>query len=133
MSRLKENLPGCHFTRLESRVGLGIPDALVAHRRGQRFVMIEAKVVQRGRQAGLSAHQVAFHAKHAELGCPTFIVIQYYPPGTLGTRGSRLLLYRGSQAIALAQQGLDVPPVASWPSNDIQWQEFEDRLLDISG
>jgi hypothetical protein len=28
--RLKENLPNSHITRLESRVGLGVPDCLVA-------------------------------------------------------------------------------------------------------
>jgi hypothetical protein len=28
--RLKENLPNSHITRLESRVGLGVPDCLIA-------------------------------------------------------------------------------------------------------
>jgi hypothetical protein len=58
--RLKENLPNSHITRLESRVGLGIPDCLVALGPQQpRFVMIELKVVK-GRKLAISPHQSGF-------------------------------------------------------------------------
>jgi hypothetical protein len=66
--RLKENLPNSHITRLESRVGLGVPDCLIALGPQQpRFVMVELKVTKRGRKVALSPHQVAFHLKHADL------------------------------------------------------------------
>jgi hypothetical protein len=75
--RLKENLPNSHITRLESRVGLGIPDCLVALGPQQpRFVMIELKVVK-GRKLAISPHQVAFHLKHADMKAPTFILVQF--------------------------------------------------------
>ena len=65
--RLKENLPACHITRIESRVNLGIPDCLVAFKVPGEFVMVELKVVRRGRKVALSPHQVSFHAKHADM------------------------------------------------------------------
>ena len=51
-SRVRENLPNCFITRIESRVNLGIPDCLVAFPHGE-FVMLELKVVKRGRKIDL--------------------------------------------------------------------------------
>ena len=127
--RLKENLPSCHFTRIESRVNLGIPDCLVAFPHGL-FVMIELKVVKRGRKVNLSPHQVAFHIKHADLRCPTYILVQHQPTGTAHAKKSELLLFCGEQAIDLANLGIDAPPLARWPWTAISWIELRKHLVD---
>jgi hypothetical protein len=64
--RLKENLPNSHITRLESRVGLGVPDCLIAlgpPATSLCYGGVEGNV-KRGRKVALSPHQVAFHLKH---------------------------------------------------------------------
>jgi hypothetical protein len=127
--RLRENLPSCHFTRIESRVNLGIPDCLLAFPHGE-FVMVELKVVKRGRKIALSPHQVAFHVKHADLRCPTYILVQYFPPGATHAHKSELLLYCGEQAIDLVKLGVDANPVARWPWMGVSWAELRKALLD---
>ena len=77
--RLKENLQNCLITRIESRVNLGIPDCLIALRRTGTFVPVELKVVKHGRRVRLSPHQIAFHSRHAELGCATFVLVLFVP------------------------------------------------------
>lgn len=127
--RLKENLPNCHFTRIESRVNLGIPDCLLAFPHGE-FMMVELKVVRRGRKVNLSPHQVAFHVKHADLRCPTYILVQYFPPGTAHAHKSELLLYCGEQAIDLVNLGIDTPALARWPWTGVSWADLRAALLD---
>jgi hypothetical protein len=128
-ARVRENLPDCYITRIESRVNLGIPDCLVAFPHGE-FVMLELKVVKRGRKILLSPHQVAFHMKHADLRCPTFILVQYQPPGTAHTKKSELLLYRGGQALAMIKLGIDEPPLAKWPYGGLMWAALRQHLTD---
>jgi hypothetical protein len=126
--RFKENLPNCHFTRIESRVNLGIPDCLLAFPHGD-FVMVELKVVKRGRKVNLSPHQVAFHIKHADLRCPTYILVQYQPAGTAHAKKSELLLYAGEQAIDLVNLGIDTPAMARWPWTAVSWAELRNFLV----
>jgi hypothetical protein len=128
--RLKENLPNSHITRLESRIGLGIPDCLVALGPQQaKFVMIELKVVKSGRRVNLSPHQVAFHLKHSDYKVPTFILVQYHPPGTASSRNAELRLYRGDQAETLVYQGIEVEPVWSCNLAQMQWHMLRLELL----
>ena len=127
--RLRESLPNCHFTRIESRVNLGIPDVLLAFPHGQ-FAMVELKVVKRGRKVNLSPHQVAFHIKHADLRCPTYILVQHQPAGTTHASKSELLLYCGEQAIDLVTLGVDTPALARWPWTAISWAELRKNLVD---
>jgi hypothetical protein len=127
--RLRENLPNCHFTRIESRVNLGIPDVLLAFPHGQ-FAVVELKVVKRGRKVNLSPHQVAFHIKHADLRCPTYILVQHQPAGTTHASKSELLLYCGEQAIDLVTLGVDTPALARWPWTAISWAELRKNLVD---
>ena len=129
-NRLRENLPLSRMTRIESRVNLGIPDVLIAFRKPAKFVMLELKVVKRGRQVALSPHQVSFHMAHAELGCPTFILVQYHPPGTTSVAKAELMLYRGSQAAALLRDGIDLEPMESWPANGPIWSMMHLRLTE---
>ena len=91
--------------------------------------MVELKVVKRGRKVALSPHQVSFHVKHADLRCPTFVLVQYYPPGTAHASKSELLLYAGEQAIDLVTLGIDTPAMARWPWTAISWAELRNHLV----
>jgi hypothetical protein len=127
---MRENLPDCHITRIESRVNLGIPDCLVALKGQGLFVMIELKVVKRGRKINLSPHQVAFHAKHADLGAPTFILVQYHPPGTTSALKAELLLYHGRQVIDMHHLGIDAAPIERWQLSHVLWHMLRHRLTE---
>lgn len=127
-NRLRENLPNCHITRIESRVNLGIPDCLIAFPHGE-FIMVELKVVTRGRRVNLSPHQVAFHVKHADLRCPTFILVRYQPTGTAHAHKSMLMLYGGEQALELHKLGLDLEPIAQWPWVAVPWHMLRAEML----
>lgn len=125
--RIRDNLRDCHFTRIESRVGLGIPDCLLAFKEGV-LVLVEMKVVKRGRKVALSPHQVAFHLKHSDLRCPTFILVQHIPPSGM-TRDSMLLLYRGSQVLELSKLGVELEPCGEWSWRAPMWEMMRDQLL----
>lgn len=124
--RLKDCLRDCHLSRLESRVGLGIPDVLIGFKEGQ-FVMLELKVVNRGKQVRLSPHQVAFHLKHADYGCPTFILVHHIPRGVV--KESMLLLYGGDQVMELSKLGVDLQPVGQWSWTGAMWEMIRHKLL----
>lgn len=125
--KLKDNLPAAHITRIESRVNLGIPDCLLALEETAKFVMLELKVVKRGRKVNLSPHQVSFHLKHASMGCPTYILVQYFPPPT--AKGSAtLMLFGGHQAEGLLKKGIDLEPVSAWPMDRVKWIELRQKL-----
>lgn len=125
--RVRDNLPNCHFTRIESRVGLGIPDCLIAFPHGE-FVLVELKVVKRGRKVTLSPHQVAFHLKHADLGCPTFVLVQYIPPSGF-VRDSELLLYANHQILELKRLGVSLEPIGRWAWGGVMWEMLRHALL----
>ena len=127
--RIKQNLPGCFITRIESRVNLGIPDCLIALKDPAKFVMLELKVVSKGRKVNLSPHQVAFHLKHAELGCPTFVLVQYHPPGATTAAKAQLLFYRGCDVMELFLHGIDLEPLAKWPVSGMKWEELREGLV----
>lgn len=97
-------MPQTHITRIESRVNLGIPDCLVAV--AGRFLPVELKVVTSGRKVRLSPHQVAFHVKHADMGCPTFILVEYHPPEGSGKK-PQILAYEGKTAEDILALGID--------------------------
>jgi hypothetical protein len=128
--RLKENLPNSHITRIESRVNLGTPDCLVALTGEGVFVMVELKVVRKGRKIAMSPHQVAFHLKHADLNCPTYFLVEYHPPGTTSVLKGFLYLYDGSQAEDLFMRGIDVEPIDKWPLSHVMWNVLRARLLE---
>lgn len=94
--------------------------------------MLELKVVRGGRKVALSPHQIAFHAKHSDLDCPTFILVQYYPTGATQIQKSELRLYAGEQVIELAQRGIDTTPVVAWPWTGIFWEMLRLHLLDAA-
>lgn len=128
--RIRENLPGVFITRLESRVGLGIPDCLIAFgpRPVGKFVMVELKVVSKGKKVNLSPHQIAFHLKHASMECPTYILVEYHPPATRSVKKAELLLYGGHQAEALLMAGVEAPPLERWNMAAVPWATVAHRL-----
>jgi hypothetical protein len=119
--RLKENLPNCLITRIESRVNLGIPDCFIALKQTGEFVPVELKVVKHGRKVKLSPHQIAFHARHAELGVRTFILVLYVPPGKVASREGQLLLFSGKQVLELAKSGIDTDPIVRYHYGVVPW------------
>ena len=129
-SRVRENLEGCRISRIENRVNLGIPDCLIAMKPEGIFVPVELKVVRRGRKVELRPHQVAFHVSHADMGCPTFILVEYHPPGTVAARKAELLLYRGEQALALVKLGIDAEPLDRWNYAAPMWHRLRQHLAE---
>jgi len=91
---------------------------------------MELKVVKRGRKINLSPHQVAFHAKHADIGVPTFVIVQYHPPGTTSAHAAELLLYGGDQIMDLVHLGIDTPPRERWPLSRVLWHMFRLKLTE---
>lgn len=92
------------------------------------FAMLELKVVKRGRKVLLSPHQVAFHVKHADLRCPTFILVQHFAGSTHASK-SELLLYLGEQVLDVAARGVDAPAVAHWPWTAVSWPALRTELV----
>lgn len=126
--RLKENLPPeSRLTRIESRVGLGIPDCLLAIK-DCGFAMLELKVVKRGRKIKFSPHQIAFHTAHAALKVPTYILVQYHPPKAPTIHGAQWLLYKGKQVQDLMERGVDVPAYQEWPADNVRWHLLQYAL-----
>lgn len=72
--------------------------------------MIELKVVTRGKKIKLSPHQVSFHLKHASLGCPTFVLVEYWPPPT-STEKRQIVLYAGKDSEGILTHGIDQKPL----------------------
>ena len=91
--------------------------------------MLELKVVKRGRKVNLSPHQVAFHLKHADLRCPTYVLVQYYPPQAVTVARSELLLYAGDQVLELSKLGIELEPVGRWPWTGVPWHLLRQSLL----
>lgn len=116
--RVREALQhyGCAVERIENRVNLGIPDMLVGV--GDKFVMLELKVVTRGLKIDLRPHQVAFLARHSRAGRPCFVLVLY--EGTTRRPGF-VALYPGSRAIDLVETGISTPQAFSWPSFEVDW------------
>lgn len=115
-----------HITRLESRVGLGIPDCIVAiPERG--FVWVELKVVNKGKKVKLSPHQVSFHIKHALLGCPTYILVAYYPP-TKSVKKPQILLYEGKDVEAILTHGVEARASLSTDLTPCCWDMIYKRF-----
>ena len=86
---------------------------------------MELKVVKTGKKVRISPHQVAFHVKHADMDCPTFLLIAYHPPGRAP---AQLLLYRGEQVLKVLECGVDSEPVERWPYAAPMWHRLRHIL-----
>jgi hypothetical protein len=108
---------GCDIERIENRVNLGVSDMLVGVL--DCFVTVELKVVSRGLKVTLRPHQIAFLTRHALMGRPCFVLVLNL---------DRILLFHGRDAVALAAEGLRLPPLAEWKSRGMDWQILRDYL-----
>jgi len=126
-ARVRDGLKalGCDVERIENRVNLGVSDMLVGV--GNCFVTVELKVVQSGLKVKLRPHQIAFLTRHAAKGRPCFVLV--LRAGGTVLKPERILLYHGRDAVALAEKGLRLPPLAEWPSRGMVWQDLRDELL----
>ena len=124
-SSLRDRLTDVRLMRVETRVALGMPDCLAALPCG-RWATLELKVVASGRKVRLSPHQVAFHVRHAHM--PSWIVVQYWPPGTARSPDSLLLLFHASQVQSLIETGVDTPAVVRERWRDVDWAALPAKL-----
>lgn len=122
-ARVKAGLVNCDIERVENRVNLGVPDMMIGV--GDRFVLVELKVVSKGLKVGLRPHQIAFMTRHAAKGRPCFVLVLDMG-NTL--RPSTIRLYHGSDAMALATEGIKLDPLRCWPSRGMPWKELEETL-----
>ena len=76
----------------------------------------------------MSPHQIAFHLKHADLGCPTLILVQYIPPSGF-VRESELLLYANHQILELKRLGVGLEPIGRWAWSGVMWEMLRHALL----
>ena len=122
-ARVKSGLVHCDIERVENRVNLGVPDIMIGV--GDRFVLVELKVVTKGLKVGLRPHQIAFMTRHAAKGRPCFVLVLDMG-NTL--RPSTIRLYEGSAAMELAAEGIKLKPLKCWPSRGMPWKELEETL-----
>ena len=122
-ARVKAALPNCSIERIENRVNLGIPDMLIGV--GDRFVLVELKVIAKGLKVGLRPHQIAFMTRHAAKGRPCYVLVLDMG-NTL--RPSTIRLYHGRDAMDLAAHGIKLEPFKCWPSRGMPWGELEETL-----
>jgi Holliday junction resolvase len=120
--RLRDSLPDAIFTRIESRVNLGIPDCLIAL--DGQLVAVELKVVTRGNKVAISAHQISWLERHAKEGVPCYVLVAVKKNVSTAV----LRLYGGDQAAALSVHGLALEPVDEWPWRSVPWIVVRERL-----
>lgn len=94
--------------------------------------MIELKVVARGKKIKLSPHQVSFHLKHASLGCPTFILVEYWPPPTSAEK-RQIVLYAGKDAGDILAYGIDQKPLRRAVMDSQGWLAILATLRETMG
>lgn len=119
--RVKENLPNCTINKLENRGFLGIPDLLIGFSR-LKFVLIELKVVEKGKKIRFSPHQIAFQLKHKDLPC--FTLVEWKPKDLL-------LLYHANQIEDLLAKGCEAEPLLSYPMKKILWNMLKLKLITV--
>ena len=110
----------CDVEPLENRSAAGTPDLLIGI--DDQFVLIELKIVTRGRLVGLRPHQVSFAARHARMMRPTWILVRSIPE-------ARVLLYAGRQALRLQEIGSRLDPVFQWPDGSVDLGALADTLV----
>jgi hypothetical protein len=122
-ARVKSGFVHCDIERVENRVNLGVPDMMIGV--GERFVLVELKVVVKGLKVGLRPHQIAFMTRHAAKGRPCFVLVL---DGGNTLRPSTIRLYHGRDAMKLATEGIKLEPLRCWPSRGMPWTELEETL-----
>ena len=95
--RVKKNLPhDCYATRIENRMGGGVPDVHVIWN-GLAF-WIELKITK-DNKIRLSSNQIAWNTAYSGSGGLSFILVKHLSSGDL-------ILFRGARALDVAKSGL---------------------------
>ena len=97
--KVRKNIKGISWNRIENLSSLGTPD-LLGYNTSGHFFTVELKVTK-GKKVRFSPHQIAFHKSHPK---NTFILVE-----ALGQRSSKLVQYfliPGSRITELAACGL---------------------------
>lgn len=106
------------ITRIETWVNLGIPDCILA--KDGRFALAELKIAEPSGKVRVSAHQVSFHMGHGAYPC--FLVVKLNDG-----KATKVLVYRGFQAMELAEKGTKLEPALSATIND--WESIENFIF----
>lgn len=59
---------------------------------------------------------------------PTFVLVQYHPPGVAHINGAFWYLYKGEQVQELHERGLDVQPYQEWPADQVRFHLLQYAL-----
>jgi len=97
--KVRKNIKGISWNRIENLSSLGTPD-LLGYNNSGTFFTLELKVTK-GNKVKFSPHQIAFHKRHPK---NTFILVE-----ALGQRSSKLSQYfliPGSRISELEASGL---------------------------
>jgi len=94
--------------------------------------MIELKVVTSGKKIKISPHQVSFHLKHASLGCPTFVLVEYWPPPTSAEK-RQIVLYAGKDSEGILTRGIDQKPLKRAVMDSQGWSAILAVLREAMG
>ena len=81
--KVRKNIKGISWNRIENLSSLGTPD-LLGYNNSGTFFTLELKVTK-GNKVKFSPHQIAFHKRHPK---NTFILVE-----ALGQRSSKLVQY----------------------------------------
>ena len=95
--KVRKNIKGISWNRIENLSSLGTPDLLGYNTFGT-FFTVELKVTK-GKGVRFSPHQIAFHKSHPT---NTFIMVQAPGPGSL----KHVHMFQGSRITELAACGL---------------------------
>ena len=96
-----------NLTRIENWAGQGIPDLLICDESGA-FHFIELKFCK-ANAVKLSPHQISWLIRHAESSSWILITRQ-----RKAEENAELSIYKASQALEVAENGLKTKPVQRW-------------------
>jgi len=120
-------LPGFDIVRVETVASLGFPDMVLTDKGGTgKVCFLENKVVTRGLKVGLRPHQISFLFRQWSYGVSAYVLVKHIP---VGKRIGSILLYEGGQSMELQEKGLSLPPVLSFSTAAVDWQQIRERLL----
>ena len=131
LKRIGENVSGCtvEICSLKSMGRQGRQSYGLICLKGAGFVMASIKIT-RTEAVSLTPEEVSFHLRMAEMGCPSFVLVQTHPLGTKKTSLASLRLYTGSQVEDLYYRGTGVAGLDEWPLDAIQWHLLRWRLVE---
>ena len=112
-----------HPTRIETAAAPGVPDVMLCDERGH-FHLIELKCTA-ANAVRLSPHQVSFLIRHEHAS--VWIAVKRD-----GAKGKTLFLFSGSDAIAVAERGIDGAEPRGVFDYPVIWNDFFQLVAPIA-